>query len=99
MKSLDQGAPSAEPVRGKANSVTQLSTCSWDTLLLNRRPSSQTAPEVKLWRSAALEPIPLLAEVQKGTMVFPLQSQLSRKVEMILGASPFQMGYPMKTIS
>lgn len=39
-----------------------------------RCPSSQVAPLVRLCRFVALEPIPLLPEVQKGTIVLPLKS-------------------------
>ena len=39
-----------------------------------RSPSSQVAPGQRACRSDALEPIPLLWEVQNGRMVFPVKS-------------------------
>ena len=58
----------------KPKPFTQASTVEREALPLNRWPSSQTAPLAKEWRFAALEPILLLPEVQKGTMVLPDRS-------------------------
>ena len=79
----------AEPSRDGASSVsniqaagvkvrprpfTQVSTVERDALPLNRWPSIQVAALAREWRFVALEPMPLLPDVQKGTMVFPLRS-------------------------
>ena len=58
-----------------------------------RFASSQTAvPSVSACRFRALEPAPLEAEVQKGTMVLPETSMPSSRVYRIRGAWPCQMG-------
>lgn len=43
-------------------------------LLPNRLPESHWAPSVRLCKCAALEPMPLLPEVQNGIIVFPEKS-------------------------
>jgi len=46
--------------------------------LEKRLPSSQEAPSARLCRFTELEPMPLLAEVQKGTIFDPFRLVLSR---------------------
>lgn len=65
----------------------------WLKELFRRAPSSQTVlAGVKECRFCALLPMPLLPEVQNGTMVFPEKSYDSKKVERMRGACPHQMG-------
>ena len=65
---------------GRFRPFTQASAVSRDTPPLNRGLSSQLAAGVEARKFAALEPMPLLPEVQKGARVLPLNSPLSRKV-------------------
>ena len=65
---------SAVEAAGRRSPLTQASTVSRDAPPLNRWPSSQLASEAEDRRFAALEPMPLLPEVQKGTTVLPLKS-------------------------
>lgn len=58
----------------------------------NLRPAFQLASGARECRLRSLLPIPLEWEVQKGMMVFPLKSPLSRNVLMMRGASPHQIG-------
>lgn len=64
----------AAGVSVKPKPFTQASTVEREEPPLNRWPSSHVAELAREWRFVALEPIPLLPEVQKGTMVFPLRS-------------------------
>lgn len=59
---------------GRSSPFTQDSTVERDALPLNRWPSSHVALLAWSWRFVALEPRPLLPEVQKDTMVLPLRS-------------------------
>ena len=60
--------------------------CSAVLWLSIRAARSQEAPFVAFSRLEALEPAPLDAEVQKGTMVFPETSTPSSRVYRIFGA-------------
>lgn len=53
---------------------TQADRVSWLASAANRCPVSQWASGARAWRASALEPMGLLPEVQKGTMVLPVQS-------------------------
>ena len=63
------GAHSA--TAGRARPSTQLSIADESALPLNRWPESQLASGARSCIFVALEPMPLLPEVQKGTMVLP----------------------------
>lgn len=64
----------AAGVRARSRLFTQDSTAEREALPLNRWPSIHVALLARLWRLRALEPMGLLPEVQKGTMVLPFRS-------------------------
>ena len=60
---------------------------------LTLRPSVTLESGQLLRISRTLASTPLLPLVQKGTMVLPLRSYISRKVNTGIGAVPYQIGY------
>lgn len=58
----------------RSKPAAHVCTSDSDALPLNRFPSSHFAPSAKASRLVALEPMSLLPEVQKGTIVLPLKS-------------------------